>query len=267
MRWQIMINHLSDEEFNKLNCISYLNTLFPPVHGQTKLPSQFLNHESLKEERQIFFELISQVQRRGPDVLLPLINRDKRPEDRTGWPSVQRIVDKYLRVAQNMIQDCIATHGPESFDRYMNGPGKEKKHDSGVSFGSERRPSVGSSMHGEQASEPMQSYAPTPKGLSKLERITREFKRMRVKPRPEVEEITQFNQRAAADHVSPTGENAGKKSLKKARSLANLKFGNSSSASLSSRKGSDAMPFDANEMKKHRMIYEASVSKSTTSQA
>ncbi|CAG5185810.1 uncharacterized protein ALTATR162_LOCUS11409 [Alternaria atra] len=265
-RW-IMINHLSDEEFNKLNCISYLNTLFPPVHGQTKLPSQFLNHESLKEERQIFFELISQVQRRGPDVLLPLINRDKRPEDRTGWPSVQRIVDKYLRVAQNMIQDCIATHGPESFDRYMNGPGKEKKHDSGVSFGSERRPSVGSSMHGEQASEPMQSYAPTPKGLSKLERITREFKRMRVKPRPEVEEITQFNQRAAADHVSPTGENAGKKSLKKARSLANLKFGNSSSASLSSRKGSDAMPFDANEMKKHRMIYEASVSKSTTSQA
>jgi hypothetical protein len=265
-RW-IMINHLSDEEFNKLNCISYLNTLFPPVHGQTKLPSQFLNHESLKEERQIFFELISQVQRRGPDVLLPLINRDKRPEDRTGWPSVQRIVDKYLRVAQNMIQDCIATHGPESFDRYMNGPGKEKKHDSGVSFGSERRPSVGSSMHGEQASEPMQSYAPTPKGLSKLERITREFKRMRVKPRPEVEEITQFNQRAAADHVPPTGENAGKKSLKKARSLANLKFGNGSSASLSSRKGSDAMPFDANEMKKHRMIYEASVSKSTTSQA
>lgn len=87
---------------------------------------------------------------------------------------------------------------------------------------------------------------------------------MRVKPRPEVEEITQFSQRAAADYVPPTGENAGKKSLKKARSLASLKFGNGSSASLSSRKGSDSMPFDANEMKKHRMMYEASVSKSTT---
>jgi hypothetical protein len=265
MRWQIMINHLSDAEFNKLNCISYLNTLFPPVHGQTKLPSQFLNHEALKEERQIFFELISQVQRRGPEVLLPLINRDKRPEDRTGWPTVQRIVDKYLRVAQNMIQDCIATHGPESFDRYMNGSGKEKKHDSGVSFGSERRPSVGSSTHEKQVPEPMQSYTPSVKGRSKLERITREFKRMRVKPRPEVEEITQFNQRAAAVHVLPTGENAGKKSLKKARSLASLKFGNGSSASLASRKGSDALPFDADEMKKRRIMYEASVSKTTNS--
>ncbi|KAI4613978.1 uncharacterized protein J4E88_009042 [Alternaria novae-zelandiae] len=265
-RW-IMINHLSDEEFNKLNCISYLNTLFPPVHAQTKLPSQFLNHEALKEERQIFFELISQVQRRGPDVLLPLINRDKRPEDQTGWPTVQRIVDKYLRVAQNMIQDCIATHGPESFDRYMNGPGKEKKHDSGVSFGSERRPSVQSSVHEKQSPEPMLSYTPSIKGLSKLERITREFKRMRVKPRPEVEEITQFNQRAAADHIPQTGANAGKKSLKKARSLASLKFGNGSSASLASRKGSDALAFDADEMKKHRAIYEASVSKSTHAHA
>jgi hypothetical protein len=253
-----MINHLSDEEFNKLNCISYLNTLFPPVHGQTKLPSQLLNHEALKEERQIFFDLISQVQKKGPSVLLPLINRDKRPEDQTGWPCVQKVVDKYLRVAQNMISDCISTHGPESFDRYMNGPGKEKKHDSGVSFGSERRPSVGSSLHETQAPEPMQAYTPSLKGLSKLEKITREFKRMRVKPRTEVEEITHINQHAAADYVPPTSETFGKKSLKKARSLASLKFGNGSAVSLASRKGSDAVPFDAEEMKKHRMMYEAS---------
>jgi hypothetical protein len=122
-RW-IMINHLSDDEFNKLNCISYLNTLFPPVHGEMKLPSRFLDHETLREERRVFFDMISQVQRRGPEVLLPLINRDKRPEDATGWPSVQRVVEKYLRLAQSMIQDCISTNGPESFDRYTNGPGK-----------------------------------------------------------------------------------------------------------------------------------------------
>lgn len=253
-----MINHLSDDEFNKLNCISYLNTLFPPVHGQTQLPSQYLNHEALKEERQIFFDMISQVQKKGPDVLLPLINRDKRPEDRTGWPSVQRIVDKYLRVAQNMIQDCMSTHGPESFDRYMNGLGKDKKHDSGVSFGSERRPSLVASVHEKPAPEPMQHYASSTKGLSKLERITREFKRMRVKPRPEVEEITQFN-----PHPS---EPTGKKSLKKARSLANIKFGNGSSASLASRKGSDAAAFDAEQMRKHRLMYESSHSRNTSGQ-
>jgi hypothetical protein len=253
-RW-IMINHLSDDEFNKLNCISYLNTLFPPVHDQTKLPSQYLSHESLKEERKVFFEMISQVQKKGPDVLLPLINRDKRPEDATGWPAVQRIVDKYLRVSQNMISDCMSTHGPESFDRYMNGPGKEKKHDSGVSFGSERRPSVVSSLHEKHSSEQLQSYAPAPKGLSKLEKITREFKRMRVK-RTEVEEITHINQRATADNV-PQPSEAGKKSLKKARSLASLRFGNGSSASLSTKKDNDAAVFDADEMKKQRMMYEA----------
>jgi hypothetical protein len=148
----------------------------------------------------------------------------------------------------------------------MNGPGKEKKHDSGVSFGSERRPSVGSSLHEKQAPESTQNYAPSTKGLSKIERITREFKRMRVKPRPEVEEITQINQRNAADDVPQTGESVGRKSLKKARSLASLKFGNGSSVSLASRKGSDAVPFDANEMKKHRMMYEASANKNGNGQ-
>lgn len=261
-----MINHLSDDEFNKLNCISYLNTLFPPVHSQTTLPSQYLDHEALKEERQVFFDMISQVQRRGPDVLLPLIHRDKRPEDATGWPSVQRIVDKYLRVAQNMIQDCISTHGPESFDRYVHGPVKDKKHDSGVSFGSERRPSIGSSMYERPVQEPMPTYASSTKGPSKLERITREFRRMRVKPRPEIEEITRIKEQDAADYVPQTGENVGKKSLKKARSLASIRFGNNSSTSLSSRKGSDALPFDADEMKKHRLMYEASVSKKASGQ-
>jgi hypothetical protein len=38
-------------------------------------------------------------------------------------------------------------------------------------------------------------------------------------------------------------------------------YGNGSSVSLASRKGSDAVPFDAEEMKKHRMMYEASANK------
>ncbi|KAF1945639.1 hypothetical protein EJ02DRAFT_34946 [Clathrospora elynae] len=261
-RW-IMINHLSEDPFNKLNCISYLNTLFPPVHDETKLPSQFLCHETLKAERLMFFEMISYVQKKGPDVLRPLIEQNKGPEDTSGWPSVQKVVDKYLRVAQNMIQDCASTYGPESFDRYMNGPGKEKKHDSGVSFSSDRRPSAASSLHEKPIPEPSSNYAPAPKGLSKIERITREFKRMRVKPRPEIEEITHVNQRTAADDIIQTSENIGRKSLKKARSLASLKFGNGSSLSLASRKGSDAVPFDADQMKKHRMMYEASANNNT----
>ncbi|KAF2853788.1 hypothetical protein T440DRAFT_389377 [Plenodomus tracheiphilus IPT5] len=263
-RW-IMINELSEQPFNKLACLSMLNTLFPPIHGQTKLPSSYLSLETLKDERTKFFDLIGRVQKHGPEVLRPLMNEHKGLADTTGWPTVQKTLDKYLRVALNMIQDCIATVGPESFDRYATVYGKESKHDSGVSFGSERRPSVGSTLHETQVLEPVNNVAPAPKALSKLERITREFKRMRVKPRPEVEEIIHISQRPA--DVTPQATDvpvAGKKSLKKARSLASLRFGNSSSMSLASRKGSDAVLFDAEQMKKHRELYESSL-KNTTS--
>lgn len=265
-----MINELSEQPFNKLECLSLLNTLFPPVHAQTKLPSSYLSVETMRDERQIFFDSIGQVQRNGISVLRPLMEI-KDPEGLTGWPAVQKVVDKYLRVALNMIEDCVATVGPETFDRCTTVYGKESKHDSGVSFGSERRPSVGLSVREAQMSEPpVANYAPPSKGLSKLERITREFRRMRVKPRPEVEEIVHVTQRVAAEPVSSepipsSNRNVSKKSLKKARSLASLRFGNGSSLSLASRKGSDAVPFDPEQMKKHRLVYEASVRNNTGS--
>jgi len=94
-----------------------------------------------------------------------------------------------------------------------------------------------------------------------LERITREFKRMRVKPRPSVEEIVRVNSRADAEYGQATTEPKGNK-LKKARSFASLKFGNSSSLSLASRKGSDASEaFDPAQMKKARAMYDASVNR------
>jgi hypothetical protein len=159
-----------------------------------------------------------------------------------------------------MIDDCLATTGPESFKAYVE-ERKGKKTDSGVSFGSERRPSVGPTAHEQYTEEPTLTYAPAPKGASKLERITREFKRMRVKPRPSVEEIVQVNSRTDTDYVPQSPERKGNK-LKKARSFASLKFGNSSSLSLSSRKGSDASEaFDPEQMKKARAMYDASVSK------
>ncbi|KAI8938937.1 hypothetical protein NX059_004790 [Plenodomus lindquistii] len=262
-RW-IMINDLSDHPFNKLACLSMLNTLFPPTDDKTKLPCSFVSREKLRQDRLTFLDLINSVQKHGPEVLRPLMNEGKGPDDTTSWPAIQKTLDKYLRVALNMIQDCIATVGPESFDRYATLYGKESKHDSGVSFGSERRPSVGSTLQEAQVAEPVNNVAPAPKGPTKLERITREFKRMRVKPRPEVEEIVHVSQRPV-DATPQTTETptTGKKSLKKARSLASLRFGNGSSLSLASRKGSDAVPFDAEQMKKHRLLYESSVKYTT----
>lgn len=252
-----MINELSIQPFNKLNCVGMLNTLLPPMQSSTKLPSPMLSHEMLKDERDAFFDYIREVQKKGPSVLEQVVNLHKADDEETGWPAVQRSVDKYLRVAKNMIDDCLATTGPESFQGYADEPRKGKKTDSGVSFGSERRPSVGSSFHEAPMPEMPSNYAPTPKGLSKIERITREFKRMRVKPRPEVDEIIQISQ------GQPQSSDSKVKAIKKARSLASLRLrGNGSSLSLASRKGSDVAPFDPEEMKKHRQIYDASVNKS-----
>jgi hypothetical protein len=259
---QILINELSIQPFNKLNCMGMLNTLLPPMHASSKLPSPLLDQQTLKEEREAFFDYIRHVQKSGPAVLKPVIEMCKGPEEETGWPSVQRVVDKYLKVSKSMIDDCMSTTGPESFKGYADEPRKGKKTDSGVSFGSERRPSAASSIHEKHTPELSSSFSSTPKGATKLERITREFKRMRVKPRPSVEEIVQVNQRPAAADVVPQAEDKGKK-IKKSRSFASLRFGNGSSASLASRKGSDASEaFDPEQMKAARRLYEASVKKS-----
>jgi hypothetical protein len=261
-----MINELSMLPFNKLNCMGMLNTLLPPMQDEKKLPSTHLDLQTLKDEREGFFDYIRLVQKNGPSVLRPILDMNRGPEDETGWPSVQKVVDKYTKVAKQMIDDCLATAGPESFERYFNEKPGNKKTDSGVSFGSHRRPSVASALHEAHVPEPMPTFTTTAKGPSKLERITREFRRMRVKPRHEVEEIVQIKQPSAADYVPQPGDSTGKKSLKKARSLASLKFGNGSSLSLASRKGSDAMPsFDPATMKKHRALYEASVARPSNS--
>lgn len=248
-----MINELKAEPFNKLNCVGMLNTLLPPMHESSKLPSPVLEHHTLKDERDAFFDYIRIVQKNGPSALDSIASHNAGPGEESSWPAVQRVVDKYLRVAKNMIDDCLATTGPESFKAYAE-ERKGKKTDSGVSFGSERRPSVAPSAH-EHMDDSMSSYTSTAKSGSKLERITREFKRMRVKSRPSVEEIVRVDSRTDIDHVADP--KAGK--LKKARSFASLKFGNGSSLSLASRKGSDASEaFDAEQMKKARALYDAS---------
>lgn len=251
-----MINELSLQPFNKLNCWGMLNTLLPP-QPQTggKLPSALLNHQLLKQERESFFHYIQQVQKHGPSVLQPLTEGEK-----TNWPVVQKEVDKYLRVAKNIIDDCMATLGTEDF-KPVEEARKGKKTDSGVSFGSELRPSTSSNPDKPLPESPSDTQ-PASKSLSKLEKLTREFKRMRVKTRPDVEEIVKMDQ-----HLPMMGENKGKK-IKKARSLANLKGLNSSSTSLAgSRKGSDAVPFDAEEMKRARELYEASASSKVSATA
>ncbi|ORY13280.1 hypothetical protein BCR34DRAFT_481376 [Clohesyomyces aquaticus] len=259
-RW-ILVNELSLQPFNQLNCVAMLNTLLPP-----QSPPDFarqlvplLTPELLAEERSVFFQYIRQVRREGPSVLQPVMDLDKAPGEVNGWDAVQRGVDKYLRVAKNLIDDCMSSGTTEDFTPIEEAR-KGKKTDSGVSFGSDRRPSTGTSVAEKPLPASPSEPNPTAKGMSRLERITREFKRMRVKTRPDVEEIVKVEKHPAANFVPMTGENKGKKSLKKARSFANmgnLRSANASSTSLvGSRKGSDAEPFDPELMRRQRTMYE-----------
>lgn len=256
-RW-IMINELS-QPFNKINCMGMLNTLLPPMTPQTKLPSPQLQAHTLTEEREGFFEYIRQVQKNGPKALQPVIDMNRGPQDATGWPTVHKIVEKYTRMTKQMLDDCQATTGPETFDRFAGESRKSKKTDSGVSFGSERRPSVGPSIQEMHPKLPTSSYASSTKGISKLERITREFRRMRVKSRPEVEEIVHLQSNTAAEYIPQPASSTGRKSLKKAKSLASLKFNSSSLSLAGSRQGSDAATaaFDPAQMAKARALYES----------
>ena len=260
---QIMINELSLEPFNKLNCVGMLNTLLPPQppQGGGKLPASHLTHQLLKDEREAFFDYIRLVQKNGPTVLKGVMELNKSSEDENGWAEVQRNVDKYLRVAKNMIDDCMSTLGTEDF-KAVEEHRKGKKTDSGVSFGSARRPSTNTSFEDKPLPLSPSDSKPAVKGLSTLERITREFKRMRVKTRPDIEEIVKVDRRPSiTDSVTANDEKA-RKTVKKARSLANLgnvRGANSSSTSLvGSRKGSEVAPFNPEEMKRHRMLYESS---------
>ncbi|KAF2742677.1 hypothetical protein M011DRAFT_452669 [Sporormia fimetaria CBS 119925] len=261
-RW-IMINELSLQPFDRLNCMAMLNTLLPPQSpsGSSALPTPLLAPKVLKEERDSFFEYIMKVQKHGPAVLQPVIELNRSPGDETGWDNIQKNVDKYLRVAKHMIDDCVATTGTDDFT--SSDERKGKKTDSGVSFRSDQHPPVAAPV----VEKPLPAMPAEPKaatkGLNKIERITRELRRMRIKTRPDVEEIVKVDrQNTLESPKTPTEGGKEKKSLRKARSLANLthlRSANGSSASLASRKGSEALPFDPEEMRRHRQLYESSL--------
>lgn len=261
-RW-ILINEMSLVPFNKHNCVAMLNTLYPPV--ATSQPTKVLTAAILKKQRDGFFRYIQIVEKNGPSVLKTVMDQGKLDGDDNGWGAVQQCLDKYLSVAKNMIDDCSEITNVDHFGP-AEGTGKRKgkKTDSGVSFGSDQRPSTSTSTKEKPLPSSPNESKFSYKGLSTLEKITREFKRMRVKSRVEVDEIVKYEKPTAALQEIDANDNQKlkQKSLRKMRSLGalqSLKTGNISSTSLvGRRKASDNIDYNPEEMKRHRMMYETS---------
>ncbi|KAI9722831.1 MAG: hypothetical protein M1828_004397 [Chrysothrix sp. TS-e1954] len=217
-RW-ILINEMKLEPFNKHNCLAMLNTLYPPSSPGSMPPSPTaistpmtpsvapnptttLTPTVLKNQRDAFFKWIRTVEAKGSDTLRPLMAPDRRhAQDSSGWSGVHETLDAYLRVANHIIEEYNEVKGLEDFDR--EGLKKNRKKDSGISFGS-RHESTQSSVVGSFDRNKALPTPPVPakesfeelgssrqqipnsvnnvpeKGLSRLEKVARELRRIKL---------------------------------------------------------------------------------------
>ncbi|KAL3485243.1 hypothetical protein BJX62DRAFT_42061 [Aspergillus germanicus] len=188
-RWTLL-NEMLMEPLNKANCIAYLNTLFPPVTNATVTPTSHLTPQILRSQRDNYFRYINAIEANGKQVLDSVIARGAPEGESTGWPLVRDALDKYLRIANEIIDECAMVNGPASLDDGMGSTTrghKSRKADSGISFGSlgdlSTTPSITSNNSSEDVSE--KPLPPSPRGTqtrggSTLERLARELRKVKL---------------------------------------------------------------------------------------
>jgi hypothetical protein len=229
------------EPFNKANCHALLNTLFPPVTTATTQPTTHLTPTILQAHRDGFFRYIKAVEANGKKILTAAMQHGARNGEETAWPAVRDVLDKYLRVANDIINECYEVNGRDALDQKW---GHKRSTDSGISFTSSDRPPLAnatSTTYGGSAQQtpPPNSNAKTSKSSgSTLERIAKEIRKMRS--RPEVKGNSKDKTKA-------------KGSYKKTKSHAALGVHRASPSSDSSIDE----PFDVEEFKRNRLIWAA----------
>lgn len=249
------------EPFNKANSIAMLNTLYPPTTPVP--PTRQLTSAILESQRNTFFRYITAVEKNGKHVLKNLELQGKGAKDVNGWTAVRESVDRYLRTANGVIEECLEITGPDSLDpdsqEYRR---NERRADSGVSFGIGDRPSTSSSRGSRSNSTtnkplpasppigPMPQSTQAPPSPKKkgttLEKIARELRNLRARSDP--------NKGAPA---ALDGERL--KTIKKTKSTSSLR---DSSRSKHTRMGSGdcdgrARTFDIDDDKRQQLILEA----------
>lgn len=256
-RW-VIINELSLLPFSKHNCVAMLNTLYPPV--SVTQPTTKLTSAILKGQRDGFFKYIQSVEKNGTRVLATLMQQGRGANDDNGWPAVVRTMSMYLQVANSIINECTQILDVEDVSPRKSRDSKTSKRsrtsgkaDSGISFNvSERLGSV-SSDKGEPTSPTETSRPKTPTGGrpgTALERIARGLKtigRSRA-------DVTEMVPPPVQQQTSPPKA----KGLRKMRSFGAIEGRNGSKVSLASMRHDEDRPvFDADEMRRQRLKFEA----------
>ncbi|XRM38195.1 hypothetical protein ABZX51_001626 [Aspergillus tubingensis] len=238
-RWTL-INEMLMEPFNKANCIAMLNTLFPPVTEATVSPTSHLTPQILKSQRDGFFRYIAAVEVNGPEVLTKVIAQGAPKGSDNGWPLIREALDKYLRAANEMIDECTTVSSPAGMDEGIESQPrahKGRKVDSGISFDTgEKLPSspVECSKSMDDLLEKPLPPPPSPKGHnhksgSTLERLAREIRKL--------------------------GDAGKARNLKKMRSTSALGVRPDTTGGRSTE---DNSLFEVDEQKRRRLLWEAS---------
>lgn len=178
---QVLINEMMLEPFNKANCLAMLNTLFPPT--TPRQPTAQLTPQLLKQQRDGTFKYIRGVETHGKQVVYQLMKTGAQQGDDTAWPLVRDALDKYLDAAQDIITSCEEVKGRDYLEEESR-KGHRRKPDSGISFGSSEQ-TTASDDHSSRSSNVDKPLPPSPEPeprkppVSKLEKITRELRRIR----------------------------------------------------------------------------------------
>ncbi|KAL4799748.1 hypothetical protein BDV19DRAFT_236186 [Aspergillus venezuelensis] len=184
-RW-ILLNEMLMEPMHKANCIAMLNTLFPPVTEATVTPTSHLTPQILKSQRDGFFRYITSIETNGKHILDKVIAQGAPPGESTGWPLVRDALDKYLRTANEIIDECQSIVSRGTLDEEVDSTRtpKSRKADSGISFGSilgesnTNTPSVTSHNSFEDSERPFSPSSSRKVGGSTLERLARELRKL-----------------------------------------------------------------------------------------
>ena len=215
------------EPKNKANHIAMLNTLFPPVSAATITPTPQLTQQILKSQRDGFFRYINAVDSHGGDVLHPVISQGAPEGHATSWPLVHEALEKHLTLATEVIEECLLVNEPAHLaDSGSLHRSKNRKVDSGISFGSSH---TDISVSEGVMEKPLPYFpVPTPakSGGSALERLVCEIRKL--------------------------GVSAKSKNLKKMKSKAVLNDRPGSQSSFS-----ESSFFEIDEQKRRRLIGEA----------
>lgn len=259
--FKTLINEMRLEPFSKANSIAMLNTLYPPT--TVAAPTRQLTGQILCSQRNAFFRYITAVEQNGKDILKNLEHQAQRPGDANGWAVVRDIVDKYLRTANGVIEECLEVTGPEYFNAESQAFRRsERRADSGVSFATGDRPSTSSSTTSKkdilEVDKPLPASPsniqplPTPqtplakKRGTTLEKIAREIRNLRNR-----NDVKEISHRTNTDPEIGEPKKRGLRKMKSTSSLANVRRDPSSS-------GSDEPMPDLNfDARRRRMIEEA----------